>query len=537
MGKTTTRSVIVNTARGMLKGYTSDDVNIFLGIKYANAKRWQMPEPVKPWKGVKAAYGYGFGSPSGSHLPGDETMMPLRFWPENENCQFLNVWTKSVEPGVKRPVMVWFHGGGYAMGSAMEHMYYDGEALCNCNDVVVVTINHRLNILGYLDLSPFGEKYYNSGNVGNSDIVAALQWVKENIAAFGGDPNNVTIFGQSGGGAKVRDMLQTPAADGLYHKAIVQSGVITSLADIPSDHNGKEIVTALMEDLGVSKVEELETMPYARLSESYSRVAPPILENGGYIGGNPLPNSWFLGDCMTVGCNPYSLTVPTMIGTAFAEFSYSLAPENKYEMTEEEKMAFLTKMYGDQAETVANLFREAHPDKNLCDAAIADEFMRLPSLRYALKVAGQSKAPVYMYMYSYETNMEHTAAWHLGEIPFVFRNVHMVPRLIEEGVSDVLEDKIANSWAAFAETGNPWHEQLPAWPQTTGEDDYTMIFDREVHIGKNFDREFQEFMGAHFPQSIVTAAVGNSHEEELSDEEKEKNKADMRTTLKDQTAN
>ncbi len=514
MGKTTTRSVIVNTAKGILKGYTSDDVNIFLGIKYANAKRWQMPEPVKPWKGVKAAYGYGFGSPTGLHLPGDETMMPLRFWPENENCQFLNIWTKSVEPGVKRPVMVWFHGGGYALGSAMEHMYYDGESLCNHNDVVVVSLNHRLNILGYLDLSPFGEKYYNSGNVGNADIVAALQWVRENIAFFGGDPENVTIFGQSGGGSKVRDIMQTPAADGLYHKAIVQSGVFEAFADNNKEHNGREIVTAMMADLEITDVEELETLPFDKLSDSYDRVAPAIRDKGGYVGGIPLPNDWFIGDSMHVGFNPYSLTVPTMIGTTFAEFSYTLAPENKYEMTHQEQIAYLAKLYGDKAETVGELFHKAHPDKNLCDAAAADEFIRLPSLRYAHKLASVSKAPVYMYMYSYETNMEHTAAWHLAEIPFTFRNVHMIPRLIEEGVSNVLEDQIANAWVSFAQQGNPWHAMLPQWPETTQEDDYTMIFDRQVRIEKNFDREFQNYMGEHFPQSIVTVAVGNSHEDE-----------------------
>lgn len=415
----------------------------------------------------------------------------------------------------------------------MEHMYYDGENLCRGNDVVVVTLNHRLNILGYLDLSPFGEKYANSGNAGNADIVAALQWIHENIAAFGGDPDCVTIFGQSGGGAKVRDLLQTPAADGLYHRAIVQSGVIASLADTPPDQNGREIVTALLQDLGFDSVAQLETVPYARLSESYDRVAPEILARGGYIGGAPLPNDWYWGDSMTHPVNPYSLTVPTMIGTVFAEFSYTVAPEGKYALSEAEQMAFLRSQYGDQAETVAALFRAAYPEKNLCDAAAADEFMRAPSLRYGLQRAAAGGAPVYFYLFSYETNMEQTPAWHLIEIPFVFRNAHMVPRLIEAGVTDRLEDQMANAWAAFAETGNPWHPGLPAWPSATAEDDNTMVFDRQVRLANRFDRAFQTYMTAHFPQSIITAAVGNSHEDALSEEERAQNETRLQTTLKD----
>lgn len=533
MGRETTRAVVVTTAKGALKGYTSDDVNIFLGIPYARSKRFQMPRPVEPWTGVRACYSYGFGSPTGAHLPGDETMMPLRFWPEHENCQYLNIWTRRLGTAEKRPVLVWLHGGGYSVGSGMEHMYYDGENLCRGNDVVVVTLNHRLNILGYLDLSPFGEKYANSGNAGNADIVAALQWIHENIAAFGGDPDCVTIFGQSGGGAKVRDLLQTPAADGLYHRAIVQSGVIASLADTPPDQNGREIVTALLQDLSFDSVAQLETVPYARLSESYDRVAPEILARGGYIGGAPLPNDWYWGDSMTHPVNPYSLTVPTMIGTVFAEFSYTVAPEGKYALSEAEQMAFLRSQYADQAETVAALFRAAYPEKNLCDAAAADEFMRAPSLRYGLRRAAAGGAPVYFYLFSYETNMEQTPAWHLIEIPFVFRNAHMVPRLIEAGVTDRLEDQMANAWAAFAENGNPWHPGLPAWPSATAEDDNTMVFDRQVRLANRFDRAFQTYMTAHFPQSIITAAVGNSHEDALSEEERAQNETRLQTTLKD----
>ena len=531
----TTQSVLVETSAGWLKGYTSQDVCVFLGIRYAEAARFQMPRPVKPWTGVKAAYGYGFRCPTpiGPSPAGDETMMPLRFWPDNENCQFLNVWTCHADPEHRRPVMVWLHGGGYAAGSAMEHMYYDGLSLCRENDIVLVSINHRLNILGYLDLSPFSEKYYNSGNVGNADIVAALQWVHDNIAAFGGDPGNVTIFGQSGGGCKVRDLMQIPAADGLYHRAIIQSGIIPAMENVPKSHNGRAIVTALMDAFGLSSAEQLEKVPYQELVRQHTRLAPALMERGEYIGGSPLPNDWYPGDCYAAGYNEYSLKVPTLVGTAFAEFSYTLAPEGKYEMSPAEQTAFLRGYYGDSTEEVIRLFSAAYPDKNLCDAAIVDRFMRIPSLNFALKKAAVSEAPVYTYLYTYETAMEHTAAWHLGEIPFVFRNSHLVPRLLEEGVSDVLEDKMANAWAAFAESGNPGHRDLPEWRPCTAEDDYTMIFDRQVRVGKNFDREMLDYLGEHFPQPLYHAAVGTIHADALSDEEKAAREAEMKVMVKD----
>ena len=531
----TTRSVPVETSGGWLKGYTSQDVCVFLGIRYAEAKRFQMPVPVKPWSGVKAAYGYGFRCPTpiGPQPAGDETMMPLRFWPENENCQFLNIWTCHADTEHRRPVMVWLHGGGYGAGSAMEHMYYDGLSLCRGNDVVVVSINHRLNILGYLDLSPFSEKYYNSGNAGNADIVAALQWIHDNIEVFGGDPENVTIFGQSGGGCKVRDLMQTPAADGLYHRAIIQSGIIPALENVPKSHNGRAVVSALMETLGLHSVEELEKVPYQELAQQHARVAADLIERGEYIGGSPLPNDWFLGDCYTAGYNPYSLKVPVLVGTAFAEFSYTIAPEGKYEMSAADQTAFLRSHYGDRTDDVIRLFKAAYPEKNLCDAAIVDRFMRIPSLQYALRKAAVSEAPVYTYLYTYETAMEHTAAWHLGEIPFVFRNSHLVPRLLEEGVSDVLEDRMANAWAAFAESGCPGHPGLPEWYPCTAEDDYTMIFDRQVRVERNFDRDMLDYLGKYFPQPLYHAAVGTIHEDALSEEENAARKAGMKVMIKD----
>ena len=181
----------------------------------------------------------------------------------SEHCQYLNVWTQSLDPQAKRPVMVWLHGGGFWDGSSIEHVAYDGENLSRFGDVVVVTVNHRLNILGYLDLSPYGEKYWNSGNAGNADLVASLQWVHDNIAQFGGDPENVTIFGQSGGGGKVSSLMQTPAANGLFQKGIIMSGVYNGTL-CPEKPDSRPLVQAMLQELGLAEedIEQLETLTY-----------------------------------------------------------------------------------------------------------------------------------------------------------------------------------------------------------------------------------------------------------------------------------
>ena len=191
-------SPIVSTPKGKLRGFRFDGVDHFYGIRYAKAKRFQMPEPVPAWEGVKDAGSYGMNCPVLSEpMPTGEVLIPHRFWPSSEHCQYLNLWTKSCEPSAKRPVLFWIHGGGYASGSGMEQICYDGFNLAKDDDVVVVTVNHRLNAFGYLDLSAFGEKYWNSVNVGMADLVEALRWVRDNIACFGGDPDNVTIFGHN----------------------------------------------------------------------------------------------------------------------------------------------------------------------------------------------------------------------------------------------------------------------------------------------------------------------------------------------------
>ena len=247
---------------------------------------------MKPWEGVLDACSYGYVCPLLTNdQPRGELYVPHRFWPMDENCQNLNVWTPGLDEA-RRPVLVWLHGGGYSAGSAIEHIAYDGANMSRLGDVVVVSINHRLNVLGYFDLSDFGSEYANSGNAGGDDIIASLAWIRENIAAFGGDPENVTVFGQSGGGAKVTTLLQSPAADGLYAKGIVMSGVIGPvLAD--AEGSGRKLAEAVMKEMGLKSVKELETADYAAFARAYLKAMPALKQAGEYTGCCPHPNAYY----------------------------------------------------------------------------------------------------------------------------------------------------------------------------------------------------------------------------------------------------
>ena len=224
---------IVLVRAGKLRGFRDGRTLTFLGVPYAQAGRFEMPQAVTAWDDIKSAQTFGpvCPIPQQTVVGIDDFVFPHRYWVENENCQVLNIWTQNLTPRSKKPVMVWMHGGGFTNGSAMESYAYDGKSLSEFGDVVVVSVNHRLNIIGTLDLSAYGAAYADSRNTGMADLVAALQWVHDNIETFGGDPGNVMIFGQSGGGGKVTRLMYMPAAQGLFHKVICESGSVVNYRD------------------------------------------------------------------------------------------------------------------------------------------------------------------------------------------------------------------------------------------------------------------------------------------------------------------
>lgn len=483
---------VVQTKAGKLRGFEVDGTYIFQGIKYADAKRFQQPTEPKSWEGVKDALSYGYVCPLMSQdSPSGEVLVPHRYWPQDENCQYLNIWTQSICADAKKPVMVWLHGGGYSAGSSIEQVAYDGENMSRFGDVVVVSLNHRLNILGYLDLSPFGEKYANSANAGNADIVAALKWIRDNIENFGGDPGNVTIFGQSGGGMKVWALLQTPAADGLFQKGIVESGCIKDFFG-ESNGDGTQIVNGMLKELGFEcgDAEKLETVPYAALVNAYAKTAPALMKQGIYTGNAPMENEFYLGDPCKNGFRKETRKIPIIIGSALGEFVFGSCITNKYELSESGIMSMLEKKYGESTEELARLFRAAYPQKSLADLLELDSLFRSPTIDFIQKRSSCKESPVFSYLFGFEFPFDGgTPAWHCSEIPFVFHNTDKVPICNVPGVSDRLEDQMFRAWMSFARNGNPCHPALPEWLPCTPKDEPTMIFDNACEVRHNFDHE------------------------------------------------
>jgi len=493
--------IVVQTKAGKLRGFQLDGINCFYGVKYATAKRFMPPEPVQPWEGEADACSYGYVAPLMSpNSPNMDLLIPHRFWVENEDCLSLNVWSKCLEG--KKPVMVWLHGGGYSAGSSIEMVAYDGANMANYGDVVVVTINHRLNILGYFDLSSFGEEFKNSGNAGQADIVAALEWVRDNIAQFGGDPDNVTIFGQSGGGGKVLSLLQTPAADGLFHKGIMMSGGAGRMRK--SVRHDKEIADMLIEQLGGTGVEVLQTVPYDELVKAYNAIAPKLAELGlaGPMGGwAPTKNDWYVGDPWEVGYTEHAKTVPLMVGSVIAEMGFMGNVPDKDEVPVEKRREILVEQFGDAADELIAEFKKVYPEKNeLVLAAMAN---RAGLLDFVAKRAADCTADTYCYLFTYDFPYNGgMPAWHCADIPFAFHNADLVAVCNGEGCDD-LEKAYFGAYMAFAHTGSPNGEGLAEWPAFTTEGRSTMYFDAVSAAKDDADTALQTLHEKHAPDMFA----------------------------------
>jgi para-nitrobenzyl esterase len=404
----------------------------------------------------------------------------------SENCLVLNVWTPAVGYGRKRPVMVWCHGGGFSIGMG-DGDWFDGTNLARKHDVVVVTINHRLNIFGFLYLGNLGgEKYANSGNVGMLDIVEALQWVRDNIARFGGDPGNVTIFGESGGGAKVSTLMAMPLANGLFHKAIVESGsyYLRAIEREDADRAARNVLTRL--NLSPAQLARLHEVSATKLLEAM-RNTNVFLKDGdllGFIGtfapvvdGRSLPRHPFDPDAPEV-----SASVPMIIGTTKDEVRgiaepklFSLDMAGLRDEVEKRRIADAS------VDRIIAAYRATRPGASPSDiffAIATDITLRKNAILQAERKSAQRTASAYMYLFTWETPDVRYKSCHEMEIPFVFDNLEMAPGL-RGMASDPrrynLAEKMSAAWVAFARTGNPNHPGLPEWKPYDSIDRATMI--------------------------------------------------------------
>jgi len=438
----------VNTVNGRLRGYKLEDIYAFLGVEYGTAKRWQMPQAVTPWKGTKNALQFGNRAFPFLHFtPWDSCGVAHEAYNYSEDCLNLNIWTPSIDPAAKKPVMVWIHGGGYATGSSMEMQGHEGSNLSRFGDVVVVTINHRLNIFGFMDVSRFGETYANSGNAGLADLVMALKWVKENIAAFGGDPENVMIYGQSGGGGKVRNLMQTPAADGLYQKAVIMSGTGFPLqkgVSVREDVSPSGMVLdGLLKKYDTDKIEVLEELTPEELIESAMEIIAGLKNQFSFLSWRPVRNDWYLGDALEVGMREEAKKIPVMMGSTISEGPL-MRIFNKHDYTPEQQEAIVRASFPNQdADKLMDLFRKAWPNKCITDCI---EFsgnlnFRPGDIEYSDMRAKEATAPTWVYIFGHDFPQDGgRGAWHCADIPIVFHNAEMYPDNFKDGLLDGLQD-------------------------------------------------------------------------------------------------
>jgi para-nitrobenzyl esterase len=503
---------VVQTESGAVKGYIHKNIYTYKGIPYAYAERFTAPAKPKPWQGTRSSMAYGPVCPiDATTSENDEFEFPyqhdLGF--TNEHCQNLNIWTQNIKDDKKRPVMVWFHGGGYTNGSSIEQPGYDGENLARKGDVVVVSVNHRLNILGFLDLSAYGEKYKGSANAGLMDLVAALQWVKQNITQFGGDPDNVTIFGQSGGGGKVSCMMNAPSAKGLFNKAIVESG--SSATNFTEKSASQRVAAALLEELHLqpSQVDSLQTISYERLNAAgkiaVRKASAALRAEGKRAGGGWGPNFdgyFFPYQPTEQSAKDLAKNIPLIVGTTKNEFTpFTPDPEN---LTMEQVRSILQKQYGDKTEAYIAAVKKAYPNtSNPADYVDIDTRFRPGAVRQADLKAVPGSAPVYMYLFAWQSPVNDGLykAMHCMEIPFVFNNISRCEEMTGGGKDAyALADKLSSAWINFAKTGNPNGTGVPKWPAYLPTVGATMMFDNQSVVVNHHDEELQKIAASNSRQ-------------------------------------
>jgi para-nitrobenzyl esterase len=494
---------IVETTAGKVLGLVEEQALAFRTIPYAAStagpNRFLPPKPPAAWSEVRDCRSFTGHAPQAGVAP--VPIPDLAHFsgapdpsPDTEDCLTVNVWTPAADASAKRPVMVWFHGGAFSFGNANAPRLR-GSRLAMRNDVVVVTVNQRLNIFGHLDLSDVGgEAFRHSGNAGTLDMIAALEWVRDNIAAFGGDPGNVTIFGESGGGAKVSTLLAMPLAAGLFHRAIIQSGAVVRLRTKDRALTLTELVRQHLGSSGAS-IEALQAVPVpqllAAIGPALKALGPspwPLLDRypfGPVVDGNILPAHPFDPEAPDI-----SADIPLIIGDMKDETAnYMAADERVWQrtLTEAQMREKVAAIAGADTGRVLDMYGRLYGDLNPSERLIAittDSNFRIRSLVLAQRRAAKQRGPVWMYAFEWETPVlgGRLKAPHAMDVPFTFNTLDLTNATGGSPDAQALADTMSSVWASFARNGTPQHGSIPPWPAYTAATRATLILDKTCRI-------------------------------------------------------
>jgi para-nitrobenzyl esterase len=493
---------VVETSSGQVRGAIIEGVAAFKCVPYgaptSGPNRFMPPRRPVPWAGVRDALEYTGHAPQAGLRPATRRELadfsgPPDTSPETEDCLTLNVWSPGLD-AAKRPVMVWLHGGAFSYGTA-NVARLQGSRLAKRSDVVVVTVNQRLNILGFLDLSGLGgSDFAASGNAGTLDMIAALEWVRDNIGRFGGDPGNVTIFGESGGGGKVCTLLAMPSALGLFHRAIVQSGAVIRLRE---PDRAIKLTEAVLRVLGLTgnDLRKLQSLPVVQLLGAVEPAlkalgAPPqpLFDRypfGPAVDGTIVPRHPFDTSAPSV-----SADVPLLIGDMKDEMASFLARDDKVwhrTLSEQELRERVAAVAGEHTDRVIEAYRRLYPDMNPAERLITtltDSNFRIRSLIVAAHKATQAGAPVYMYSFEWETPVQEgrLKAPHALDVPFTFDTIDLTNATDRSATAHWLSATMSGTWAAFARAGVPDNASIPHWPAYNLATRATLMLDAECRI-------------------------------------------------------
>jgi para-nitrobenzyl esterase len=504
---------IATTSAGKVRGLVNEGVNVFKGIPYgastAGANRFMPPKAAVAWKGVRDTVEYGPSTPQSnpnvqrepsatSGLIGD-----LSDRPESEDCLVLNIWSRGLKDNGKRPVMFWIHGGGFQSGSGSSPGY-DGTNLCKRGDVVVVSINHRLNVMGFAYFGDIGgEAFANTGNVGMLDIVHALKWVRDNIEQFGGDPNRVMIFGESGGGRKVGTLLAMPEAKGLFHAAIIQSGPSIK---VRTREDATFATQAVLDELQIAKGDfrKLQEVPLNKLMPAFFAASRKHQFNHATTGFAPVVDGKTLpGHLFHPTASAVMPDVPVIVGTNRTELTLQMMGDSAaYTLDEAGLQARAKAAFGDMAQSLIDTYRKEVPKASpseLFFLMVSDRAYCAPLMKIAERRSALNKAPVYFYYFSWETpvNGGKMHSPHALEIAFAFDNTERSARFTGGGPrAAALGDKMADAWIAFARTGNPNTPKWPTWTPYDAKSRSTLVINDKTEIVSDPTKERRVAMQA-----------------------------------------